>query len=173
MYGAEMILGLKNIIIAGAVGLLIGSLSAGFYVRSVVNDKWNAKIAQQKIEAAAQLQKATIKVLETERKFAKLSTELEVQNEISKNRLEAVTDTNRRLAVANGGLRDPGRRAGCSCPLPGNAGATSSAQSQTTGAQLSTEATEFLLTLTKEADDAAVYAQTCHNWIEEINKFKH
>lgn len=163
-------LNLKNLLIALAIGVLIGSLGAWYFTAKYKDATWTASIDKQKSEAATQLQAATERALAAERKNTALSDKLEKQHVESTQKLDGVLADNRRLARELGGLRDPGRRPSCGGAVPETSTATGQPEGGATGAELSAEASEFLLEFARDADRAAQYAQTCHTWIQQLNR---
>lgn len=163
---------IRNMAIALALGLAIGGVWSGILVKRHVNNSWEAKIDKQKVEAAAELQSATDRAIKAERSNNSIATELEVQNEINKQKLDDSYRTNRALSTQLGGLRDPGRRPSGDCTASTATGAPKHPDGETTGAALSTEASDFLLDFAKSADSAAQYATTCYNWLKQLKEAK-
>ena len=151
---------------------IIVSVSMGFFSGSVFMHhqeelKWANTINSQKIEAASILQAATEKVIARERENEELNKTIEVQNEKNQIRVNAILDDNRSLARKRGGLRDPGSRKDCAPPTATNINPLVVTTAPSSSA-LSGEATEFLLTFAADADRAASYAETCHDWLIEM-----
>lgn len=126
------------------------------------------EMQQERTAAAKDLSAQVAKVLKLERDAAALRKELEVAHENANKQIERTLADNRRLTRELGGMRDPGRRA-AACPLPGAAGepedaAAGARLSGTSEGLLSDEASEFILELAADADRAAEYAKTCHEW---------
>lgn len=168
-----MIIGdIRNIALALVIGLTVGALGSGLAVKRYVNNAWTARTAKllstQKSEAATALQKATDRATKAERAQNQLATELEIQSELNKNRLNDAYRSNTALATQLGGLRDPGRRPGGSCPNPAPTGSATQPAGEAGGATLSAEATQFLLDFAYDADSAAEYANTCYNWLQKL-----
>lgn len=164
-----MIIGdIRNIALALVIGLTVGALGSGLAVKRYVNNAWTAKLSTQKSEAATALQKATDRAIKAERAQNQLATELEIQSELNKNRLNDAYRSNTALATQLGGLRDPGRRPGGSCPNPAPTGSATQPAGEAGGATLSAEATQFLLDFARDADSAAEYANTCYSWIQKL-----
>lgn len=157
---------------------LAGFLSGGYTGYRLNDNIWVAKTEKLKNTAALELQRATEAVITSERKNAELATKIGVIHAKSQKEIRATLNENRRLVFAIGGLRDQGRRpSSCSTlrPAPstpsGTAGtATGTDLSAEGGAILSPEVSEFILQLAYDADDAATYAKSCHEWIEELKK---
>lgn len=143
-----------------AIALLVFSLGAAAAYRYEEN-KWHAAIAAQQIEAAAALLQATDAVLIHERRAAELKDKLETDNANAQRKISKTLDDNRRLVAANG-LRDPG--AASECAMPANASAASSGKTGASGARLSEQASEFLLSLTADADRVVAQLDACRAW---------
>ena len=152
---------LLRLIFAWAVGAVVGGGLS--YVITASN--FNQLIDKQKIAAANQLVAETNKVLTAERVQKDLSNALETQHNSAKEQIQTEQATNRRLASELSGLRDKGRRASRCPAVPATGSTAASADESTDDAYLSNEAAEFLLGLAYDADEVAVYAQTCHEWI--------
>lgn len=166
-----MLANLKTTLIALAVGLCVGALGSLYLTAEYKDAKWGKAVEQQKKEAAETLQAETEKVLTAERKNTELNNQLEKTHAEQSRKIESALADNRRLARELGGLRDPGRRSGCGVPTPGiqSPGFDSATP---TGGELSAEATEFLLEFAADADRAAEYANTCHDWAVGISASK-
>jgi hypothetical protein len=163
-------LDLKNLLIALAVGLLVGVLGGWYFTAEYKDATWTASIDKQKSEAETQLQAATERALAAERKNNELGNQLEKQHVEATQKLDVTLADNRRLARELGGLRDPGRRPSCSGTVPSASTTSSQPDSGATGTELSTEASEFLLEFARSADAAAQYAKTCYDWTQQLNR---
>ena len=159
-----MLPSLQSAAIAFGAGMVL-SIPLTWYVTAEYKDALHtAAVSRQQAEAALVLQQETEKVIAAERRTAKLKDELEIQHAKSIEQVNAILADNRRLAARLGGLRDPGRRESCNSPVP-SAGKTAGVNPEPSAeGRLSSEATEFLLEFAADADRAAVYAQTCHEW---------
>lgn len=132
---------------------------------------WQVKLGEQKQEANKLLAEEKEKVRAAEAALANLNSKTEIENAQANQTIERVRAENRRLVAASRGvLHDPGRREGGGCSKAADPGTPSVPERGTTGADLSTEASEFLLELTYEADRAAVYAQSCRKLIIEMTE---
>jgi hypothetical protein len=163
-------LDLKNLLIALAVGLLVGVLGGWYLTAEYKDATWTASIEKQKVEAAEQLQAATERATSAERRQNELANQLEVKHVESEKELDKILSTNRRLTRELGGLRDPGRRPSCGGTVPTDSTTASQPAGGPTGAELSTEASEFLLEFARSADAAAQYAKTCYDWTQQLNR---
>lgn len=159
-----MLADLRNAILAALLGLTVGALGSWWLTAEYKDSVWGKAVSDQKVEAGKVLQKETEKVLTAEREASRLKDEMEKQHVESSAKIERTLADNRRLARELGGLRDPGRRSSGGCPAPGATEATGSPAGETSGAELSAEASWFLLEFAAEADRAAEYAQLCYRW---------
>lgn len=129
-------------------------------------------IEQQKAEASRILALETEKARKTERRFEQIKNDLDKAHVTYSAEIEKQLADNRRLSRQLGGLRDPGRRIRCTYTVPEPAEAsgehpTTAAEGglpETSGGFLSDEASEFIIELAADADRAAAYAKTCHDW---------
>lgn len=163
-------LDLKNLLIALAIGLLIGVLGGWYFTAKYKDATWVVSIDKQKSEAATQLQAATERALAAERKNNELGNQLEKQHVEATQKLDVILADNHRLARELGGLRDPGRRASCGGTMPSASTTAGQSDSGTAGTELSVEASEFLLDFARSADAAAQYAKTCYDWTQQLNR---
>ena len=163
-------LDIKNLLIALAIGLVVGVLGGWYFTAEYKDATWTASIAKQKSEAASKLQAATERALAAERQTTELSNKLEKQHVEANQKLDVVLGDNRRLARELGGLRDPGRRPSCGDTVPSTSTTTGRSDSGATGTELSVEASEFLLEFARDADRAAQYAKTCYEWTQQLNR---
>lgn len=157
-------------LIALAIGLGIGAIGSWYLTAEYKDASWTASIEKQKVKAAEELQAATDRAMSAERRQNELADQLEVKHVESEKELDKALSTNRRLARELGGLRDPGRRPSCGGSVPTNSTAASQPESGTTGAELSAEASEFLLEFARDADRAAQYAKTCYDWTKQLGR---
>lgn len=165
-----MLSDLKVAAIALAIGLGAGALGSWYLTAKYKDSVWGKAVADQKVEAAAQLQAATQRAIEAERRHNALADQLEVKHAENQQALDRVLADNRRLARELGGLRDPGRRPSCGGSVSTAAAATSESEGGTAGTELSAEASEFLLEFAREADRAAQYAKTCYDWVQQLSR---
>lgn len=163
-------LDLRNLLIALAIGLLTGALGGWYLTAEYKDSKWIAAVEKQKVEAGKQLQAATERAILAERRQNELANRLEVKHVESERKLDQALSDNRRLARELGGLRDPGRRPSCGGAMPADTTTTGKPEGGAAGAELSAEASEFLLEFARDADRTAQYAKTCHDWVIELNR---
>lgn len=162
-----MILDLKITAIAIGVSFLLGTTSSWWVTAEYKEAKYSQAISQIKLDAAAELEKARIKAVETERENNRLATELEVAHNEFRQNLDNVKADNQRLADELGGLHDRYSTCG-SDPKPSSGGTPVNPALSPTGAKLSKEASQFLLSESRRADEAAAYAATCYKWIQKL-----
>jgi len=166
------VLDIRNLLITAGGAFIIGVVSSWYVTAEYKNNKFDAMIAKQKIEAGKQLQEAYDRAILEERKNINIAMDLEIKNAQTRNKLDQALSDNRRLSRDLGGLRDPGYRAGGNCSMStGTNGSGISIATPSTG-RLSTEASDFLLDFARDADRAAEYANTCSEWIKKIDAGK-
>ena len=163
-------LDLKTTLLAVVVACVLGALGSWYLTGKYKDNKWTAAIKQQQVDAAKQLQAAMERAIAAERRQTEHTHQLAVKHEESERELDKALSTNRRLARELGGLRDPGRRPSCGGTVPTDSTTASQPEGGTTGAELSAEASEFLLEFARDADRAAQYAQTCSFWIQQVGR---
>jgi hypothetical protein len=151
-----MITGIKITMIVGMVAFAVGAVSA-WWTTSGYKD---AKFRAFKSAADAAYAQAQAKTVEIELKNQVLAKELDSAYRQNKRDLDRLSSE---LATVR--LRDPNAR---SCPVPSTTPSTGSAEDQTPGADLSAELTELLRAESRRADEAALYAQTCYQWIRDV-----
>jgi len=132
--------------------------------------KHEAEVQSIRAEAAQRYADAQQQALTIERARAELATKLEVQHEKATRQLAAIRADNRRLAAAAGGLRDP--FAAPACPVSTAPDGTVDPAAAATVGRLSDEASQFLLEFAYDADRAAEYASTCHQWVKELKELQ-
>lgn len=165
-----MLTDLRAALIALAIGLGIGAIGSWYLTAEYKDASWTASIEKQKVKAAEELQAATDRAISAERRQNELATQLEVKYAESERELDKALSTNRRLARELGGLRDPGRRPSCGGSVPTDSTTAGQPEGGATGAELSGEASEFLLEFARDADRAAQYASTCSAWIKQLGR---
>ena len=158
-------------LLTGRIGIALGSaLAAGalaaWGTASFLGATHEAEVQSIRAEAAQRYADAQQQALTIERAHAELATKLEVQHEANRTRLAALRADNSRLARELGGLRDP--YAAPACPVSTAADGTVDPAAAAATGRLSAEASEFLLGFAYDADRAAEYASTCHQWVKEL-----
>lgn len=159
---------LRTTLLLAALAAMWSAAGSWWLTAEYKDNKWEAKVSAQKVEAAKQLQAATEKVIETERKHNAIATQLEIQNAEKQSTLDRTLADNRRLAAQLGGLRDPGRRTSCAAADSATGATAQQPPAQASDGRLSAEASEFLLEFARDADRAAQYANTCYEWIQQV-----
>jgi hypothetical protein len=135
---------------------MIGAMTAGWMTAKYKDAKFDAF----KFAADAAYAQAQAKALEIELKNAVLAKELDSAYKQNKRDLDLLSSE---LATVR--LRDPNAR---SCPMPSTTPSTGESQGQAAGADLSEELTRLLQAESRRADEAALYAQTCYQWIRDV-----
>jgi hypothetical protein len=119
----------------------------------------DAKFQAFKATADAAYAHAQAKTVEIELKNQVLAKELDSAYKQNKRDLDRLSNE---LATVR--MRDPNAR---SCPVS-NPPTTGEPQNEAAGADLSAELTQLLRAESRRADEAALYAQTCYQWIRDV-----
>tara|TARA_R110000868_G_scaffold55439_2_gene172427 strand:- start:125 stop:607 length:483 start_codon:yes stop_codon:yes gene_type:complete len=144
---------------------LIACLTTFALTAKYKDNYYNNLINAEKAAAALDLQEATLKTIEIERRYNEVSQSLEIKNAENVQKLDKIYADNKRLARELGGLRDPGKSPHCADGLPSTTDASGKLDENFEGARLSEAASEFLLALAREADGAAQDRNLCQEWI--------
>lgn len=131
-------------------------------------------LSKQKTEAANVLAVATGKVTALERANTERIQKQEQADAQAKIERDKLIASNRDLLKRIGGLQDPFARRGSSSGNASSAGATtnSGSDSAACSSKLSDEATEFLFTLTGDADKVVDQLQACHAYVDIVRRFQ-
>lgn len=157
--------GLNPWMILGIVLAFLAFGAAGYGKgRSDATANWKIAMAEQERKANDLLNKLKDKIMELERERSAHNLKTEAENAKKNQYIDGLRIANGRLVAAAGGLWDRNGRAVGSGALPGTPGAPASGAGSATGCQLSDTVVGDLLDLARDADRAAVYAQTCHTW---------
>lgn len=161
------ILDIKTTVIALGSSFVIGVLSSWWITSEYKEAKYSKAISTMQLQAAEALDKARVEALAIERENNRLATELEVSHNEFRKSLDSIQADNARLTAELGGLYDS--KATCTGGTSGSPGtASGNPVKPTTGAKLSKEASGFLLSESRRADEAAAYARTCYQWIQQL-----
>lgn len=168
-----MIFGFQRTLLVGVGSVLAGAVGAWWVTADYKDAKYQAEIAAMRVAASESLQAAVDRAMAAERANVQLAQELEVSNAKRRKELDQALADNRRLVRELGGLRDPFAKPTTSnCPLPASPATPGESAVASTSGQLSAELTEFLLSETRRADEAAAYAQTCYDWVQQLTRVK-
>lgn len=157
----------KLIAICIGASFSVGAFSSWWITADYKEAKYTAAISQMRIDAASALQEATVKAMEIAQENSRLANELEVVNAQHRKKLDETLADNRRLVNELGGLYDSNASAS-NCPMPTAPNSSSNAPVAATGAKLSNQLTELLLSESRRADEAAAYARTCYEWVKKL-----
>jgi hypothetical protein len=151
-----MIAGIKIIVIVGTTAFLGGATGA-WYATSQYKD---ARFAAYKAQADLLFAQAQAQTEATDKRNQEIAKELDNAHKQNKARVDRLTSE-----LASVRLRDPNAR---SCPVPETASASPNSVDSPTGADLSEELERLLRAESQRADEAALYAQTCYQWITDV-----
>jgi hypothetical protein len=151
-----MIAGIKIIVIVGTTAFLGGATGA-WYATSQYKD---ARFSAYKAQADLLFAQAQAQTEATDKRNQEIAKELDNAHKQNKARVDRLTSE-----LANVRLRDPNAR---SCPVSETASASTDPVDSPTGADLSEELERLLRAESQRADEAALYAQTCYQWITDV-----
>ena len=163
------IFNIKTTVIAAGAAFVIGAFSAWFITADYKESKYQAVIAQMRLDAADALDIARQKALAIERDNNRLATELEVKNAEHRKNLDDVYADNLRLATEFAGLYDSNASAG-NCALPPDPSSSSKPVTPSANGRLSDPLAKLLLSESRRADEAAAYAATCYQWVKSLRE---
>lgn len=144
---------------AAVLALVVSTCFAtGAYKNAVWSEKMKSRESDLREAYAESLRDA----LKKEREGAEIAAKLEVKYHDAETRIRAMRADNDRLARELGGLRDK-YAASSGVGVPARDAPAGTPDSAAPG-RLSEEAARFLLGLAEDADRAAEYAATCHEW---------
>ena len=150
-------------IIVGFLLALIGAYVTGnVQGHKAERASWAQAMVDQEREVARVTARAEKDRREAEQKYAKFKDEVEKQHADNLARINGLRIANGRLVAASGGLFDRNGRPSGQDGMPGSAAAPGGAATAAAGCRLSESVTGDLLDLARDADAAAVYAQTGH-----------
>jgi hypothetical protein len=134
------------------------SFFGGWYINGL---RLNAEIAQLHAtwnEAYANQAKITA---DKEHALNQLNTQIEVNNATKEKAINAAHDENVKLAAAIKRLQHSTSSSGSTMPQTST---SYQCTGSTTTTEFSGESINLLVEMAREADDAARYANTCHDW---------
>lgn len=166
--GNPQMLDFRLILISCAATAIVTGVCTWWVTADYKNAQHKAVVADMQIKANQALQEALVKTLEIERQNQQLAQDIELMSAKHKQELQNVEADFRRLIDNAGGLRDP-NAADCSARAQKPSAPTKSAN-QTARGNISKELERLLLSESKRADEAAAYANTCYNWLMELQK---
>lgn len=158
---------LKLEIVVVAAILLVGATFGA--TRSFYVYKHKAEIAQINANTAEKLADHQKKVTDSQDRLYVAKSDLEKLYAKSKSDIQTLNNKHAAWIRANG-LRDPGRVAKQQDPteLPQNPGSTSSCNEPATDGKLSEQASEFLLSEAKRADEVVAAYNVCKAWVYKV-----
>lgn len=154
-------------LIAGALGLALAAFLGGVWTgQHYTALSYEAVLATLQGEAAQAMSDAMAETYSVQKRLDDTKYQLEIQDAQHQTEIQRVLDDNRRLA-ATVGMRDPGARAGCQGAVPESAG-TAAGDHESASAELSREATAFLLGFAADADRVRAQLGACQQWASAL-----
>ena len=158
----------RLLLISCAATSIVTAICTWWVTADYKNAKHVAIVSEMQIKANQALQEALVKTLEVERQNQQIAQDIELISAKHKQELQNVQDDFRRLIDNSGGLRDP-NTADCATRAQKPAPSAKSANQAPRG-NISKELERLLLSESRRADQAAAYANTCYNWLMELQK---
>lgn len=158
----------KLFIYIGIIITLFGSTYIYAQHRQKVYDENKYAVEKMVIKEAADkaFNVANEKAAIQDKKFSLLQQEME--KKIIEDK--ATNDLLRKRIATSGKLRDPYSKPTNCSKVSTDSSATSQPVSEAPSSELSTEFTGFLRELTFQADETALYANTCYEWATKIGQ---
>ena len=128
--------------------------------------KWKGVITEYQLQAEQRLKVETEAILERERNLQNKLNELETSYHEKSLELDNANKRNLELVRSAGGLRDKGKRTGKSNTTSKDS--TSGGNNETGSFVLSDETTQFLLNLTRDADQVCQQLKLCQDYLRSL-----
>jgi type II secretory pathway pseudopilin PulG len=158
---------LRILLIATLSSAAISGGAATYYTARYKDGEYAQKLLEQERLANEALQKEKDRASQAERDFIAARDKLEIANAKNEKRIKDLTAKYNAAIDAGSRLRDPGARTSCS-----NASSEDSRSSADvangTGAELSEEASRFLLSEAARADSIVGQLNLCKAWAAEV-----
>ncbi|MBY0512053.1 MAG: hypothetical protein K2P94_18095 [Rhodospirillaceae bacterium] len=158
--------------ILGAVLAMLGCFAAGnLQGRAAERKNWELIVANQRVTAGEILVQSETARAEALRAYDVLKDKVELDHADAEARIDAAYAAHRALLAGLGGLRDKQGAGGGACRgdnVPAPSAAAGDSPAPTAGCRLSDTASRALLDLARDADRAAAYAASCHDWAMSV-----
>jgi hypothetical protein len=155
---------IRDTLLAALLSVMAGALAGFGLAWSWQESRYEAAIAAIKAEAAETLATQTEAVRQADRAWIATRDKMETDHAQALALVSQEAAAARAAVAAAGGLRDPGRRPGGGCPVPGAAQPAAGPDGATADSRLSDAAAGFLFDQAERADRLAVLAATCHDY---------
>ena len=158
---------IKIFIIGLGIAFVSGTTLSWWLTADYKNAKFAETISTIRLDAAEAVRLATNKARSIDAENSRIATELEVAHNEFRQNLDTVKADNARLVSELGGLYDR-QSATSHSNVPSPSTSSSNTSVVPTTGRLSKELTEFLLSESARADQAAAYACTCYDWVAKV-----
>lgn len=157
----------KLIILAIIASAIISAATAIHYTGKYKDGIYARKILEIERAANEMIQKEKDRASKTEHNLLVARDKLEVANAKNEKRIKELLNKYNAIVNAGGRLRDPGSRPSCQATNSENSSAPTNVASGT-GAELSAEASRFLLSEAARADSVVGQLNLCKAWAKEV-----
>lgn len=158
---------IKTLLIAVFASAAISGIAAVNYTAKYKDGIYAQKLLEQERIANEMLQKEKNRAIQTERDLIVARDKLEIANAKNEKRIKEILSKYNAVIDSGGRLRDPGTRTSCSNPASADSGSSANIASGT-GAELSEEASRFLLSEAARADSVVGQLNLCKSWAAEV-----
>jgi hypothetical protein len=145
----------------------ISSVVSIHYTAKYKDGEYAQKILETERKANETLQKEKDRANQTERNLIAIRDKLEVENAKNEKRIKELLSKYNAVVNAGGRLRDPGTRPSCQNTSSSDSTATTNTAGGA-GAELSEEASRFLLSEAARADTIVEQLNLCKAWAIEV-----
>lgn len=158
---------IRTLLIAILASAAISGATAVYYTAEYKDGVYAQKLLEQERVANKTLQKEKDRASQTEHDLIATRDRLEITNAKNEKRIKVLLGKYNAVIDSGGRLRDPGARTSCPNAAPTDSGSSTDVASGT-GAELSAEASRFLLSEAARADSVVGQLNLCKAWAEEV-----
>jgi hypothetical protein len=160
---------IRTSILAIVFAAAISSLASMHYTAKYKDGVYEQKIHEIEKAANEAIQKEKDRSLKTEHELIAARDNLEVKNAENEKRVKDLLAKYNSAVDSGVRLRDPGTRPSCQNAMPADSAAPANA-SNGSGAELSEEASRFLLAEAARADAVVNELNLCKAWVKEVKE---
>ena len=156
------------LVIAAAIISSVSSCGTWKITKNYYKNQYDAQVAEIRRVELEQTERLREEAKAKEVELNKTKTELELQNEKQRRENKTLLDKYNAAIASGKRLRDPGKSDTVHCP--GNTSSASGTANASGGAELSAQASEFLLSEAGRADEIMRQLNLCKAWVQQTQK---
>lgn len=156
-------------IIAALISSGVTSCTTHKLTKNYYKTQYDAQVSEIKRVEMERTERLREEAIAKEAQMQKAKTELELQNEKQRQENKALLGKYNTLLADGKRLRDPGTREN-TVHCSGNTNSTSGTSATAGGAELSIQASEFLLSEAGRADEIMRQLNLCKAWVQQTQK---